>query len=276
MGAISFVNTVPIYSDFTPPVDIELFYDVPARLNARILAGQLDVSPVSSACYLRNKDKLVLLEDLSVSSPGGVESVIFFSKKPLGSEILDFPVISVPDDSETSVMLLAYLLKEATGQDLRSYFRIYGAADYQQTLKETGNALVIGDNALLVQEAGASEGMHCYDLSSLWKERTGLPFVFAVWVADSAWAERHPDELSGVNRELVAARNRFFAEPSVFEAGLQLAQSRSALPRETLTRYYRQCLAYGLGEAEQASLALFENIIHSAEHWESSRERQSV
>lgn len=263
LGAISFVNTVPIYSDYRPASGIDLVYDVPAALNAAILSGKLEVSPVSSACYLRNQDKLILLEDLSVSSPGAVESVIFLSRKPLGAGVLDYPAINVPNDSETSVALLAYLLKEATGEDLRPWFKIYEAADYKKTLEESGNALVIGDNALMVQESGLASDCYVYDLSTLWKERTGLPFVFAVWVADRRWADKNPGALAEVTRELRAARDRFFADTTVFEQGIALAQTKSSLPRETLERYYRQCLSYGLSPEHQTSLARFEQIIQS-------------
>jgi chorismate dehydratase len=266
LGAISFVNTVPIYSDFRPGESIELIYNVPARLNEKILSQQLDVSPVSSACYLRNKEKLVLLDDLSVSSPGAVESVIFLSRQPLGPELLDSPAISVPDDSETSIALLAYLLKEATGQDLSSWFQTYQASQYQRALEESGNALIIGDNALLIQQQGIPEGFHCYDLSTLWKERTGLPFVFAVWVADRTWAEAHPEALQQLNQSLREARNRFFRESSIFEAGMRLAQSRSQLPAETLARYYRHCLEYTLTTEHLSSLELFESILDASEN----------
>lgn len=282
LGAISFVNTVPIYADYHPTANVELVYEVPARLNTLMLSGELAISPVSSACYLQNQEQLVLLDDLSVSSPGAVESVLFLSRQPMGPDLLDISQISVPDDSETSVMLLAYLLKEATGQDMRPWFNIYNAANYQQALAETGNALIIGDNALMMKEARSqspalAEEYYCYDLSTLWKERTGLPFVFAVWVANRSWAEAHPDELRAINQDLIAARNRFFEQPSVFQAGLALAQTRSGLPATTLDHYYRHCLAYHLSPEHQVSLDQFDAVIQNAAHWESiQRERQPL
>lgn len=267
LGAISFVNTVPIYANYSPDPDIELIYEVPARLNAMMLAGELDLSPVSSASYLRNQDRLVLLEDLSVSSPGAVESVLFLSRKPLGPDMLDAPVINVPNDSETSVMLLAHLLQDATGQDLRPWFSVYEAADYRKTLQESGNALIIGDNALMMKEGLPQEEQpyYCYDLSTLWKEKTGLPFVFAVWVANRQWAERHPEQLQTVNRSLRQVRDEFFTSPVAFEAGMVKAKARSGLPEETLERYYRQCLTYGLSAEHHASLSLFEGILKTAD-----------
>lgn len=279
LGAISFVNTVPIYSAYQPDDGVTLVYDVPAQLNARILADELEISPVSSACYLRNQNRLVLLNDLSVSSPGAVESVLFLSREPLGAGLLDMPSISVPNDSETSVTLLAYLLKEATGQDLRPWFKVYKAANYRQTLAKTGNALIIGDNALIMKEdlSQNSQGLHCYDLSTLWREKTQLPFVFAVWVANRRWAEQHPERLAAINQALCQARNQFFQDTSRFQAGLQAAQLRSQLPQSTLERYYRVCLTYNLTEAHQHSLESFNAVIQESSNWESAtRERQSA
>lgn len=267
LGAISFVNAVPVYSNYTPAPNIELVYEVPAKLNAMMRNGMLDVSPVSSACYLRNQDQLLLLDDLSVSSPGAVESVLFLSRTPLGPDMLDASVINIPNDSETSVMLLAYLLEESTGQDLRPWFKLYEAEDYRQTLRESGNALIIGDNALMMKESLAEEEQpyYCYDLSSLWKQKTGLPFVFAVWVANRAWAEQHPDQLRQINQTLIDARNGFFTNPQAFQAGLEKAQNHSALPQMTLERYYRQCLTYGLSESHHTALKQFEAILHRAD-----------
>ncbi|WP_303674484.1 menaquinone biosynthesis protein [Vampirovibrio chlorellavorus] len=263
IGAIAFVNTIPVYHAYQPAPEVQLMYDVPARLNQRILAGELDVSPVSSACYLRHPEELVLLADLSVSSPGAVESVLFLSKVPLGPELLDVPALWVPNDSETSVALLAHLLKQATGQDLRPKFKIYEASDYQTILQAGGNALIIGDNALMMKEqlAQSESPLHCHDLSSMWQAQTGLPFVFAVWVARRAWAEQNAERLAGINQALRSAREQFFMVEDLFESGIALAQSRSQLPRAALERYYRHCLTYGLNDSHEESLQAFSRIL---------------
>lgn len=274
LGAISFVNTIPIYHAYQPSPEIQLVYDVPAQLNRRVLSGELDVSPVSSACYLRHQHELVLLEDLSVSSPGAVESVLFLSKVPLGQGLLEVPAIWMPSDSETSVALLAHLLKQATGQDLRPKFKIYEAKDYQSILQERGNGLIIGDNALMMKEqlAQNNASLHCYDLSSMWQEQTGLPFVFAVWVARRRWAQQNSERLTEINRTLREARETFFRSPPEYEAGLALAESRSKLPRATLERYYRHCLTYGLETSHQRSLNQFSQILQQLD----AQETQSI
>lgn len=262
LGAISFVNTIPIYYNYRPDASTQLIYDVPARLNAQLLAGELDISPISSACYLRNPDKLVLLDNLSVSSHGAVESVIFLSKQPLGPALLEASQISIPNDSETSVALLAYLLadtlqNEAQLQACLERFTVYEAQAYQEALDKTGNALIIGDNALLIQQAGLSAEYYCYDLSSLWQARTGLPFVFAVWAANREWAEAHPERLQGINQQLCQSKERFYNDAESFQAALNLAQRKSQLPEATLIRYYRHCLNYDLTAQHQESLTRF-------------------
>ena len=264
LGAIAFVNTIPVYLGMAEEANrdgIELVYDVPAKLNAKMGNGELEISPVSSAFYLRNRDKLVLLDDLSVSSPGAVESVIFVSRKPLGPELLDSPMISVPDDSETSVALLAHVLKQATDTDLRPWFKIYEAGKIIEALEETGSALVIGDNALMLQERGIPEGFHCYDLSSLWKDETGLPFVFAVWVANRAWAKENSAQLNEINQKLIDSRDGFFKSEDNFNAGLELAQHKSGVETETLARYFSVCLDYRLSEPHLVSLSRFGQVM---------------
>jgi chorismate dehydratase len=280
LGAISFINTVPIYSQFVPDARTELVYQAPATLNRMMANGELDVSPVSSAFYLQNKDKLVLLEDLSVSSPGAVESVLFLSRKSLGPELLDSSTISVPDDSETSVALLAYLLKQATGEDLQPWFETYPAGEYREILEKTGprnsdSLLVIGDNALLIHEQGIPAGYYCYDLSTLWKAEKELPFVFAVWVANRGWAEANPKRLEAVNQALVEARKAFFEKPELFEHGVDLAKNRCRIPEERIRRYFTVALAYDLNEKGLESMSRFEEVLKMLKKQETpSREQQ--
>ncbi len=260
LGAISFINTVPIYFDFQSKLPIELVYDVPARLNAMMATGALDVSPVSSAFYLRHQAEFVLLDDVSVSSPGAVESVLFVSNRPWGPNLATLENIRIPDDSETSVALLDHLLRQATGQDLSDRFTLYDAAKANITLKESGNALIIGDNALLTA-ARMPEGFQGYDLSSLWRQSTDLPFVFAVWVANAAWAKQNPEALQALNTALCQSRNRFYDDPSVFQSGVLLAQQRSSLSQETLQRYYQRCLTYNLDNRHRAALDRFSQLL---------------
>ena len=262
LGAIAFINTLPVYfsPDTTATDNISLHYDHPAALNKLMATGALDISPVSSAHYLKHQNNLILLDDLSVSSAGAVESVLFISKKPL-HQSNDFQRIAVPDDSATSIQLLKWILENETGKNLSDRFSIYPASEARTVLKDQGCALVIGDNALLLHEQGTPEGYYCYDLSSLWKERTGLPFVFAVWVANRAWGEQHLTELAHINATLIHNRDRFFNTPELMQHGIHHAANRCGIAKETIRRYYTQCLQYTLDPQHREALSLFGEII---------------
>lgn len=257
LGAIGFINTIPIYLPFESTLDVDVYYDTPARLNAMIHRGELDVSPVSSAFYLANQNDLQLLEDLSVSSLGSVESVLFVSKVPLGSELLALEHIAVPDDSATSVQLLNAMLSEEVGQPLESRFEVYDAAHYRQALETQGCALVIGDHALLIHQTDIPENYHVYDLSKWWVTKTGLPFVFAVWVARKDWAQENAEALKTLQAELTESRNTFFESEYWLTQGVQEAQARSGISTERLTHYFKTALDYRLTDAHRQALNQF-------------------
>ncbi len=262
LGAIAFINTLPIYYNLPASENLDIVYDSPAKLNSAMGSKKLDISPVSSAYYLRNRDKLVLLNDLSVSSQHSVESVLFLTKKPLTEALLDQPVVPVPDDSETSVALLAELIQRRTGQDLRPWFLTYPADRYREILQKLGAALIIGDNALLIHEKGIPKGFYCYDLASLWAEETGLPFVFAVWVAQRTWAEENPNTLAKINATLQANKTRFLNTPEQLDQGVAFAHKRCKIAKERIKKYFTQSLDYNLGEPHRVALTQFGRIIN--------------
>ncbi len=269
MGAIGFINTVPVFHAFQHQFqpDFVLHSHPPASLNKLILAGDLDISPVSSACYLRNQDQLTLLPDLSVSSFGAVESVIFVSRQSLNSDWMP-EKIAVPDDSETSIALLLYLLQQKTGHCFNDKLETYPASDYQQALDSHEAVLIIGDNALILHEAlkaKPNNTLSILDLSSEWVTQTELPFVFAVWVARTQWLEQLQDsqrvDVASVYANLVQSRQQFYSDQVLFNEGVASAVMRSGLPEPVVSGYYTQCLNYELTSEHQQSLEKFETVL---------------
>ena len=68
LGRISYVNMAPVFYRLDAEVEVEQVSGVPTDLNARLLAGELDVAPISSIEYARNADRLRILPRLCVSS----------------------------------------------------------------------------------------------------------------------------------------------------------------------------------------------------------------
>jgi chorismate dehydratase len=101
------------------------------------------------------------------------------------------------------VHLTELLCKEYWGVTLR----LVEARAEQQDLDALARlphdaVLVIGDAALVL--AARKTYPFRYDLGEMWKEWTGLPFVFAVWAARR---EVDPSEVAAVHRALLASRD---------------------------------------------------------------------
>jgi ribosome small subunit-dependent GTPase A len=289
LGAISFVNTIPVYAGYSPEPGCQIVYNVPSQLNQMILSGELDVSPVSSICYLQHQDCFQLLENLSVSSYGSVESVLFLSRFPLGSDELKASTIAVSSDSETSIQLLNYCLNlnnpnPLPSQQLPSHFSWplfrYPAQQYADMLDRYGNALIIGDLALAIrQENLQSERFNAYyqyDLSTLWQESTGLPFVFAVWVARKEWVKTHPEAFARLNHALVQSRAHFFSSDSALAEGIRLAQQQYPFSENTLRRYYTTSLDYNLSALHHQSLQLFASQLNDQLNNKASEKKECI
>jgi chorismate dehydratase len=249
LGAIAFINTLPIYSLLPPSPAIQLVYGPPTQLNADLLSGGLDISPVSSAFYLQNEKHLTLLPGLSVSSFGSVNSVLVLSHCPLSS----VTTIAIPNDSATSVALLRLFCLDLMGYCPTMV--VYPADELDTILVQHTTALVIGDRALAASTAPPTR--YVFDLSDWWVEKTGLPVVFAVWAANTAWLEQNK---AGTCQDIVDAlchsRDTFFANSEWLQRQVLLIAKKTNLPVTTVDHYFTQSLDYGWSEAHVASLKL--------------------
>src|SRR2546429_1970518 len=126
LGRISYVNMAPVF--YRVEADVEEVSGVPTDLNERLIAGELDLAPISSIEWARHADRLRLLPRLCVSSEGAVDSIQLVSKRPLEQ----VRRVAGTPESATSVVLTKVLIPEADPVPLR---------------EEAGAALLVGDAA---------------------------------------------------------------------------------------------------------------------------------
>ncbi len=115
-GRIRYTNDLPIYAAFDAgaiPYPGTLHADVPARLNAMLLAGELDVSPVSAFAWAQHAGELALLPDLCIGARDDVVSVVLVSQRP--PDQLDGERIAVTSESASGANLLRVLLERRYG-----------------------------------------------------------------------------------------------------------------------------------------------------------------
>src|SRR3954449_2432134 len=155
VGHIQFLNCLPLYWGLVRSgalLDVDLRKDTPDRLNDLLVAGELDIGPISLVEYLRHADDLLLLPDLAVGSDGPVLSVNLVSTRPLAE--LDRRPVALGSTSRTGVLLAQMLLKDKYGAE-PDYFRC--PPELNQMLLEADAAVLIGDPALrALYEAPAS------------------------------------------------------------------------------------------------------------------------
>jgi chorismate dehydratase len=185
IGRIPYINCYPVYGAIDRGVvrlDAELVDGVPTDLNRRMATGELDISVVSAVEYARDSVRYVLLPDLAISCDGPVRSVMLFSRRP-ASELGGRNVL-VSRSSMTSVALLELLFENVWHTNPRF---VPGDAEVRDVVESTDDGtdarLVIGDAALVLGSTQRDRYPYVYDLGETWKQWTGQPFVFAVWVA---------------------------------------------------------------------------------------------
>jgi chorismate dehydratase len=232
LGRISYVNMAPVF--YRLGAEIDERPGVPTELNELLLAGELDLAPISSIEYGRNADRLRILPRLCVGSEGAVDSIQLVSRTPLER----IRTVAVTPESATSVVLTKVLLPDA---------------DHVPLGEDAEAQLLIGDAAL---KSAFEDPTPHHDLGRLWLERTGLPMVFAVWAAPEPVA----DGLAELEDALVSSVRLARAEP---ERLAQEASARYGYPAGFLARYFEK-LRYSFGPRERAGLYTFLEMARDA------------
>ncbi|NOT90679.1 MAG: menaquinone biosynthesis protein [Ferruginibacter sp.] len=234
IGAVSYLNTKPLIYGFENGMmkeETEFIFDFPSNIAQQLLTNQIDVGLVPVA-VLPTMKEYHLISDYCIGCDGAVASVCLFSDVPLQN----IEKILLDYQSRTSVALLKILLKEhwKIAPEL-----IVTEKGFEQNISGTTAGLVIGDRAFKQIPLFTFN----YDLGLAWKDMTGLPFVFAAWVANK---KMPADFLTSFNKataegmkhiDEIVARNKFDAYD--------------------LHQYYTRNITYLMDETKLKGLELF-------------------
>ena len=248
MGHIQFLNCLPLYWGLVHSaalLDVELTRDTPDRLGEQLVAGALDIGPISLVEALRHADELLLLPDLAVGSDGPVQSCVLVSRVPLAE--LDGARVALGSTSRTTVLLARMWLSERHGVHPEYLTR---PPDLDAMLREASAAVLIGDAALRAGHEAPRRGLAVHDLGAAWRDWTGLPMVFAVWAAGRDFAAAHPGLVKDVHGAFLDSRD--LALHRIDEVAEQAARWEP-FDRDTLRTYFRT-LDFSLGERQRAGL----------------------
>src|SRR3954471_8154986 len=224
IGSVSYLNARPLIYGLDARDDVALTLEVPSRLLQGLREDRFDVALLPVIDYQR-LDGLTVVPAGGIGSDGETLTVRIFSRMP----IPEIATLACDGDSHTSVALARIILARRYG--LRPEFRdLSRASDARDEAR-----LLIGDKVVCEEPAGFA---HQLDLGRAWKEMTGLPFVFATWMA------RENAELGDLPRRLAAARERGLEN---VEAIIARHAGRHGWPADVAHRYLTGYLKFEVG-----------------------------
>lgn len=242
LGAVRYLNTKPLIFGLTELLpSAEQVLDLPSRLADGLAEGTLDVALVPSIEYLRDPS-YTIVSDACIACRGPVLSVKLFSRTP----VAEIRSLALDEGSRTSIALVRILLKERFDLEPRLLPLPIGAAVADVAADAL---LVIGDRAM--HSPGGGPFAEVWDLGDEWVRWTGLPFVFAMWVARAGF---DASELAGA---LSAARDLGLAN---LEAIAASEAAPLGLSRPQCVSYLRDSLYFYLGQEERRGLEQFREL----------------
>ena len=242
IGAVSYLNTRPLLlglaqEGFKNRIDLVKSY--PAKIAQELLAGQIDIGlvPVAIIPQLTHPH---IISNYVIGTNGAVASVALFSQVPID----EIKSIYLDYQSRTSVQLLKILLAQFWKKEVEFLAATEG---YIDQISGTTAGLIIGDRAL----DNLYKFPYMYDLGLAWKQHTGLPFVFAAWVANQPIPAEFMAAFDAANGYGVARLEEVI---SLIPANEQVYD---------LHKYYTENISYVYDEEMKQGLAAFLNFIKS-------------
>jgi chorismate dehydratase len=234
VAAVNYLNTKPLIYGFENSMmqdEIELVTDYPANIANMLIAGIVDVAlvPVATIPLL---NEYYIISDYCIGTDGEVASVCLFSDVPFA----EINTILLDYQSKSSVGLLKILLQK--------YWKINpvlkaAESGYENKINNNTAGLVIGDRAFIQRK----QSKYIYDLGTAWKELTGLPFLFAAWIANKKLPE---DFITKFN----AANGYGFLH-------LTKIVQNNICEHYSLDKYYTENISYNLDEEKRTALNLY-------------------
>lgn len=225
---------------------IELISDVPSRLLEILIEERASVALCPVIDFQLSPVELDIVPVGAIGCDGCTLTVRVFSRSPMD----ETACVHTDGDSHTSVALLSVVFDHLYGR-MPSIENLVGT-DVNGSAAPPETVLLIGDK---VVRNRPDEALYPYqiDLGEAWQAMTGLPFVFACWMARAGSDLGELPELLSRRRDHNRRRS---AEIAATYAG------SSGWPEELATEYLGTILRYELGPRELEAIELFWECCH--------------
>jgi chorismate dehydratase len=240
--AVDYANTLPLRSGLKAlevKGDMSMFLARPARATDLFIQGNYELGLLPTAAHLTAPNSKFIGE-YGIVSDGFVGSVGIFSEVPF--EEID--LLYLDYDSRSSMLLTRVLLKHHWQRDEHSASPlsiIKAKPGYREQIGGSAAGLIIGDPAIEAR----SKFPYYYDLAEAWKEMTGLPFVFAAWLASKELDESFIQAFDAAQEAGIANRIALAEEYQAF------------VPGYDLKKYFTNQIQYRISEEAKKGMRLF-------------------
>ncbi len=261
IGAVSYLNSKPLIAGLSASVpDDEVTLDYPSRLADDLKAGLLDVALIPSVEFF-SAPSFEIVSDACVAARGAVFSVKVYFRCPPGA----VRTLAADEGSRTSLCLARVMLSARYGVSpvLQPFPLRHSVSD-----TSADAVLLIGDRAM---RPPAEQFCAVWDLGEEWNRWTGLPFVFAMWVArsESQLEAVDLDAARRVSTRLEAGRLDELADVlgAARDRGVNSLREIAAIegPKlgiepEFAYRYFTENLHFRFSSRERSGLKLFAEL----------------
>jgi chorismate dehydratase len=240
LAASSYLNSAPLIWSFvygSHRGDVDFIEAVPARCAQLLAESSVDAALVPVIEYQRIAGGL-LVSNVCVGSRKEVLSVVLVSKNKRLEEIR---TVALDESSRTSATLVKIVFREFLQREPEW---TTSAPNLDQMLNKNDAALIIGDPGMTFRR----QGLNVWDMASLWREHTGLGFVFAMWMVREDAAERaRTVDFAGARDEGVAH----------IEEIVRSYQDKIPMSVAELRNYLTENIVFDVDESMERGLRLY-------------------
>lgn len=243
ISAVSYINAKPFvygieHSGFLSGYTLSL--DIPSVCAEKLRTNQVDLG-LAPVAIIPELGEHYILPDFCIGANGPVLTVMLYSDVPLK----DIRTIYLDYQSRTSALLVQILAK--------NWWKISPAwiqakEGYEKKIKGSIAGLIIGDRNFFpadAQNPADSRHKYFYDLSEEWKAYTGLPFVFACWIANKKLEESTLIALHKALKFGIDNRDKILKDLS------------GQIDEKTIKNYLYNCINYSFDRQKQEAMKLF-------------------
>jgi chorismate dehydratase len=245
IAASSYLNSAPLLWSFLRGSRrgvVDFVEAVPAQCAQLLSQREVEAALVPVIEYQRISEVL-LVPDVCVGSKEEVLSVVLVSRK---RELREIETVALDESSRTSATLVKVIFREFLENEPRWMTH---TPNVTEMLERNDAALIIGDPAM----AFSRTGVNVWDMARLWRNYTGLGFVFAMWMVKNEAAEK------SLSVDFGGAKDQGL---NSIDEIVGFYQDKIPLSAKELRDYLMKNIVFSLDDSMRAGLQLYFELAH--------------